>query len=88
MDYRAIIRQYDVVQRVESGEIDEVWLFGFPYAGFYESIMVGRGLLATLAGIGVDGYGFGVFSVISSAYEYREKSKEEILKLILKRSHH
>ena len=43
VDYEAIIADYDLIQRVESGQIDEVWLFGFPYAGFYESIMVGPG---------------------------------------------
>ncbi len=41
VDYEAIVADYDLLRRVESGEIDEVWLFGFPYAGFYESLMVG-----------------------------------------------
>jgi hypothetical protein len=41
VDYEAIITQFDLLNRVESGQIDEVWLFAFPYAGFYESIMVG-----------------------------------------------
>jgi hypothetical protein len=43
VDYHAIFRQFDVPQRVERGEIDEVWLWGFPYAGFWESTMAGRG---------------------------------------------
>jgi hypothetical protein len=42
-DYEAIIAEFDLLQRVTSGQIDEVWLFGFPYAGFYESRMVGPG---------------------------------------------
>jgi len=41
VDYRRIIQQFDIIRQVESGRVDEVWLFGFPYAGFYESIMVG-----------------------------------------------
>lgn len=41
VDYEAIVHDFDLAARVESGEIDEVWLFAFPYAGFYESIMVG-----------------------------------------------
>jgi hypothetical protein len=41
VDYRAIIEEFDLLARVESDQIDEVWLFAFPYAGFYESIMVG-----------------------------------------------
>jgi hypothetical protein len=41
VDYDAIITEFDLVNKVESDQIDEVWLFAFPYAGFYESIMVG-----------------------------------------------
>jgi hypothetical protein len=43
VDYRAIIDEFDLVARVNAGQIDEVWLFAFPYAGFYESLMVGPG---------------------------------------------
>ncbi len=42
-DYRAILADFDLPARINSGQIDEVWLFAFPYAGFYESIMVGPG---------------------------------------------
>ena len=42
-DYEAIIAEFDLLKRVNSDQIDEVWLFGFPYAGFYESRMVGPG---------------------------------------------
>jgi len=41
LDYGAVIDGFGLLGRVESGEVDEVWMFGFPYAGFYESIMVG-----------------------------------------------
>jgi hypothetical protein len=40
-DYHEIIKKFDIVNKVNSGAIDEVWLFGFPYAGFYESRMAG-----------------------------------------------
>ncbi|MBI3762539.1 MAG: hypothetical protein HY260_11855 [Chloroflexi bacterium] len=43
VDYRRIVEQFKIVPQVESRRIDEVWLLGFPYAGFYESIMVGHG---------------------------------------------
>lgn len=43
VDYRAILDDFDVPARVNAGQIDEVWLSAFPYAGFYESIMVGPG---------------------------------------------
>lgn len=42
-DYYAIIRQFDLLERVARDEIDEVWIFNFPHAGFYESIMAGPG---------------------------------------------
>jgi hypothetical protein len=42
-DYGQIIQKFDLLQKVESGQIDEVWMFGGPYFGFYESRMVGKG---------------------------------------------
>ncbi|GAB4538817.1 MAG: hypothetical protein Fur002_02930 [Anaerolineales bacterium] len=42
-DYYAILNQFQILQRVARNEIDEVWIFGFPHAGFYESIMAGPG---------------------------------------------
>lgn len=43
VNYNAIISQYNILQRVARNEIDEVWIFGFPHAGFYESTMGGPG---------------------------------------------
>jgi hypothetical protein len=43
VDYHKIISEFDIISKVNSGQIDEVWLFAFPYAGFYESIMCGPG---------------------------------------------
>lgn len=43
VDYSAILAKYNVLQRVAQNEIDEVWVFGFPHAGFYESTMGGPG---------------------------------------------
>jgi hypothetical protein len=42
-DYEQIIQKYDLLQKIESAQIDEVWMFGGPYFGFYESRMVGKG---------------------------------------------
>lgn len=42
-DYPRIINDFNLVARINSGEIDEVWMFGPPYAGFYESRMIGPG---------------------------------------------
>ena len=40
-DYYAIIDQFNLLNRIAREEIDEVWIFGFPHAGFYESRMAG-----------------------------------------------
>lgn len=41
-DYPAVIAKYKLAERVEQGEFDEVWWFGGPYFGFFESAMAGR----------------------------------------------
>ena len=41
VDYYAIIDRFKLLERIANNESDEIWLFGFPYAGFYESIMGG-----------------------------------------------
>ncbi len=43
VDYLALVREFGLIERVNDGEIDEVWLLGFPYCGYYESIMAGPG---------------------------------------------
>jgi hypothetical protein len=43
LDYEAVLADFDLLGRIDADQIDEVWLFGFPFAGFYESRMVGPG---------------------------------------------
>ncbi len=43
VDYAEILSQYKILGRIARKEIDEVWIFAFPHAGFYESIMAGPG---------------------------------------------
>lgn len=43
VSYDAILRKYNILQRVADNEIDEVWTFAYPHAGFYESVMGGPG---------------------------------------------
>ncbi len=43
MDYLELVREFDMIARVDSGAVDEVWLFGPPSAGYWESIMAGPG---------------------------------------------
>ncbi len=42
-DYMRIIKDANILAQVRDRQIDEVWMFGGPYFGFYESRMVGRG---------------------------------------------
>jgi hypothetical protein len=41
VNYLELVREFEMIERINSGEIDEVWLFGHPYGGYYESIMGG-----------------------------------------------
>ncbi|RPI25843.1 MAG: hypothetical protein EHM70_19640 [Chloroflexota bacterium] len=43
VDYHRFVRDHNIISKVRSGAIDEVWTVGFPYAGFYESRMGGPG---------------------------------------------
>lgn len=43
IDYQAQVRTFNLIERYNAGEFEEVWFFSFPYAGDYESTMVGRG---------------------------------------------
>jgi len=43
VDYKKIIEEFKIVPRVEAGELDEVWLLGAPYYGYWESTMAGEG---------------------------------------------
>jgi len=50
VNYSAILNQFNITERVVSDEVDEVWFFAFPYAGFYESVMAGAGAFWCNAG--------------------------------------
>jgi hypothetical protein len=40
-DYYLILEEFNVCERFNSGEFDELWLVGGPYFGFYESRLAG-----------------------------------------------
>jgi len=42
IDYEKMLADFNVVQSVKDGTVDEVWLFGGPLMGFAESSMVGK----------------------------------------------
>ena len=43
LDYEAAITKYGVIPLVDLRQVDEVWLFGGPYFGYFESAMAGPG---------------------------------------------
>jgi hypothetical protein len=43
VDYLRLVDEFKMIEKVDKGLIDEVWLLGFPYCGYYESIMAGPG---------------------------------------------
>ena len=42
-DYKRFVTNYGIEQRIQSGEIDEVWLYTMPFVGTWESTMAGDG---------------------------------------------
>jgi hypothetical protein len=57
-DYGAILSGFDVCSKLNNGKIDEVWLFGGPWFGYYESRLAGPGAFwynaSPLEGTGCD----------------------------------
>ncbi len=43
VDYPRTFKDFGVLPLVDSGKIDEVWMFGGPYFGYFESAMAGPG---------------------------------------------
>jgi len=43
INYHELLTRFNILPRIADHQIDEVWAFGFPYAGFYESVMGGPG---------------------------------------------
>lgn len=43
VDYGRLLLEFELIDKIERRQIDEVWLFAFPYAGYYESTMAGAG---------------------------------------------
>lgn len=51
IDYPGMIKEFDVTPRIESGEIDEVWMMGLPYFGYWESAMAGKDAFEVNGGV-------------------------------------
>jgi hypothetical protein len=47
LDYRKVLHDFQVCEKLNRGEIDELWLWGGPYFGYYEANMAGPGAFDT-----------------------------------------
>ncbi len=43
VDYYQLLRDFDILEKVQDGVVDEVWVMAPPFSGFYESTMAGEG---------------------------------------------
>jgi hypothetical protein len=44
-DYPTLLRECDFIRKLEADLVDELWMFAFPYGGYFESCMGGRGAI-------------------------------------------
>jgi hypothetical protein len=51
IDYPRMLDDYGVPRRIDDGSIDELWIFGAPYFGFWESSMAGPGAFYINGGV-------------------------------------
>ncbi len=47
MNYNVLLNRYQICDKVNSGEVDEVWFWLLPWTGAYEAIMTGNGAFDT-----------------------------------------
>ncbi|MGI8924050.1 MAG: hypothetical protein ACR2HJ_08445 [Fimbriimonadales bacterium] len=51
LDYPKMIDKYRVAPKMDDGTFDELWIFGAPYMGFWESAMAGPGAFYINGGV-------------------------------------
>lgn len=68
-DYPRMLREYGVTERIDSGEIDELWLFGAPGFGFWESAMAGPGAFTINGGVYDSVEASRPFAIMGFSYE-------------------
>ncbi|HET6645320.1 MAG TPA: hypothetical protein VFG65_07470 [Fimbriimonadales bacterium] len=51
MDYPKMLAEYNVVPDMDNHKFDELWVFGAPYMGFWESAMAGPGAFEINGGV-------------------------------------
>jgi hypothetical protein len=50
-DYPRLLQDYGASEAIDAGRVDEVWMFGAPYLGFWESAMAGPGAFYINGGV-------------------------------------
>jgi len=68
-DYPRLVREHGVVPLIDDDIIDELWLFGAPYFGFWESAMAGPGAFYINGGIYAEVPSSRPFAIMGFSYE-------------------
>ena len=68
-DYERLIQEYDIVSQIDSDQVDEVWIFGAPYMGFWESSMAGPGAFYINGGVFESVPSTKPFAIMGFSYE-------------------
>lgn len=69
LDYIAMAKANGLARLINGGQIDEVWLFGGPYFGYWESAMMGPGAFFINGGVYPDDSFVRPFAVMGFNYE-------------------
>lgn len=51
LDYNKVFQEENIITGIDNGVYEEVWIFGAPYFGFWESCMAGPGSFAINGGV-------------------------------------
>lgn len=51
LDYERMIKENGIIELIDTDKIDEVWMFGAPYFGYWESAMAGPGAFYINGGV-------------------------------------
>lgn len=68
-DYSLIMANQNVAPLIDDGTIDEVWMFGAPYFGFWESAMAGPRSFTINGGVYADVPSSKPFAIMGFSYE-------------------
>ena len=68
-DYERLIADYNIVERIDTDQFDELWIFGAPYMGFWESSMAGPGAFYINGGVFDSVASSKPFAIMGFSYE-------------------